>query len=320
MNYRRELQIGLRERYRRLYKAHWEGVAAEFRYFVSWVEAQPSIVAILDAAQTAARDFDPEAWADEHFGHRGYAWPDTEPQRAVLIWHLVRRWAEAGNGPRGPWREMTCFSSDNSAPDIVRDGVEYGVEPLINYLEEQVGQTGDILHLLARLQRRVEWFDRDLLWEQHQADTKFGEKVYDEYLRRYLFDQGVDYPFSQPDSPSGTADVVGELGEEDPLVCEVKLFDGDQYTAAYLGTGVQQALSYAKDYGKADSYLVIFNLSDRGLELPSDDEPKAWPPRLHVDGVTVHLVAVRAKPPSKSASKQGKPAPRVIRRSQLVSE
>lgn len=318
MNHRRDLQIGLRERYRRLYKAHWQSIENELAYFVTWVEQQPSLTAILDAAATAAGDFDPAVWFEENFDFQRYAWPPTEPQRAVLLWHLVRRWASSDNGDA--WRDMNCFATNtNKLPDIVRAGVEYGIEPLINYLEEHVGQAGDLIHLFARFQRRVEWFDRSELWARYTADTRVGEEVYDEHLRRYLFDQGVDYPFSQPDSPSGTADVVGDLDTDDPLICEVKLFDGDQYTPAYLGKGVQQAISYAKDYGKADAYLVVFNLSDRGLELPTDDEPKNWPPRLHVDGVTVHLIGIRAKPPTKSASKQGKPEPRAVSRSQLVA-
>lgn len=318
MNYRRDLQIGLRERYRRLFKAHWQGIEQELAYFVAWVEQQSSLTAILDAATTAAGDFDPAQWTEEHFSFQQYQWPPTEPQRAVLIWYLVRRWASPDS--RSAWQDMNCFAtSTNHLPDIVRAGVEHGIEPLINYLEEHVGQAGDLIHLFARFQRRVEWFDRDELWARYAADTSVGEQVYDEYLRRYLFDQGVDYPFSQPDSPSGTADVVGNLDTDDPLVCEVKLFDGDRYTAAYLGRGVQQALSYAQDYGKPDAYLVIFNLSDRGLEMPTDDEPKNWPPRLHVEDVTVHLVGVRAKSPEMSASKQGKPSPHVVHRVQLVS-
>lgn len=316
MNYRQDLQIALRERYRRIYKANWRTAGTEFAYFAEWVRQEPSVLAIIDAASATSEDFDPAAWADEHLGRRSLRWPPTEPQRAVLIWHLVQCWADEGENA---WRLMDPFSSESRMSDIVRDGIEYGFEPLINYLEEQVGQAGDLIHLLARLQRRVEWFDRDDLWVTYAADTSHGEAVYDTYLRRYLFDQGVDYPFSQPDSASGTADVVGNLDTDDPLVCEVKLFDGDRYGPAYVGQGVQQALSYAKDFAKSEAYLVIFNLSDQGLELPTDDEPKNWPPRLHVEGVTVHMISVRAKPPEKSASKQGKPNPTRVSRQQLVS-
>jgi hypothetical protein len=124
-------------------------------------------------------------------------------------------------------------------------------------------------------------------------------------------------PFSQAKSASGESDVLTDLDTDDPLVCEVKIY-GAGRTKRSLAGGVHQAISYASDYGKQVAYLVIINLSGKPLSLPSDDDPKLWPPRITVAGTRVYLIAVRALPPVASASKLGKPAPVTITRDDLV--
>lgn len=64
---------------------------------------------------------------------------------------------------------------------------------------------------------------------------------------------------------------------------------------------------------------MIINLSGRPLALPSEDDPKSWPPSITVTGTRVYLIDVRALPPAKSASKLGKPSPVTITRDDLVN-
>jgi hypothetical protein len=202
--------------------------------------------------------------------------------------------------------------------DAVSDFVDEAVEPLIEYLQERLAAETDILYVLGRYRRRVLWFEQESLWERYGADTKRGEALYDTDLRRFLFEQGVDYPYSQPVSPSGRADVVAQLESDDPFACEVKLFDGGRYGHAYLAKGLHQAVRYAEDYGQTDAYLVIFNLSEFVVELPTDDPDAGWPERLVVGGITVFLVLVQARPLA-VASKAGKTSTSVIAREQLVT-
>jgi hypothetical protein len=62
--------------------------------------------------------------------------------------------------------------------------------------------------------------------------------------------------------------------------------------------------------GKQVAYLLVINLSGRPLKLPSDDDPKLWPPRITVAGVRVYLIAVRALPPVATTSIRTVPARR----------
>ncbi len=150
----------------------------------------------------------------------------------------------------------------------------------INFLEYRIGTESDILYLLDKVKRRIEFFDKDRLYEDYLANKGHREDVYDQYVRRYLFDQGVDYPFSQPRSASGAADIVSGLETDDP-------------------------------------YFLVMNLSDHNLHMPSDEDAQMWPPRLHAAGVTVYMVVIRTKP-LPSASKHGKQTTKHVVRGDLI--
>jgi hypothetical protein len=200
---------------------------------------------------------------------------------------------------------------------VARQFVARIVSPLFDFLHERAGAEGNILYVLERYVRRVEWFDRDDLYDRAMDDTRKAERVYETDLRRFLFSEGINMPFSQPRSASGLSDVLVGVDTEDPLVCEMKIFDAVNRGKRHLASGVGQALQYAEDYVKQVAYLVIINLSGRPLTLPSEDDPKSWPPRVTIAGVRVYLIMVRALP-SASASKLGKPAPMTISYDDLV--
>ena len=302
MNYQRDLQVRLQERYRRLYKTGFQLYRNEAGFLVSFISDTPALRYLVENLERSDPDLDPAAWVSEHFGWNHAEWPPTEEGRAKVAWHLLREWAnaEAGAAMFG----HTLNPSDNNMDSGSRTATEAVVEPFIEFLQERIGEASDVLYLLERYVRRVEWFEQDGLWQAYQADTRHGEDVYDRDLRRFLFDQGIDYPFSQPRSASGLSDVVANVESDDPLVCEVKLYDAESYSKSYLAKGVQQATNYARDYGKSLAYLLIVNLSSKMLELPSDASPKEWPPRIDVGGVTVFLVHVRGLPQA-SASRRG---------------
>ncbi len=174
-----------------------------------------------------------------------------------------------------------------------------------------------MLYLLERYVRRVEWFQREPLYARYQENTCQGRALYDADLRRFLFDQGLDMPLSQAKSAAALSDVLGELDTDDPLVCEVKVFDADSHDKRGIVSGVHQVINYAHDYGKTSAYLVIINLSGRPLELPTDGSEKAWPRYVDLSGVRVHLIPVRALPVP-SASKLGKAQPVTLTREALI--
>jgi hypothetical protein len=302
--------------------AHESAAGTELRFAVDWINKQPALRAILAEADRAEPDLDFEGF-DQALQSAGgdFTWPcRTEQGRASLVWRLMQHLA--GEQPTGSSRvsavdyAFAAVGTGGTLTDNWRAFSERVLQPLFDYLTERVGAESSVLYVLERYVRRVEWFDRQDLYDQAR-DAPRTEEVYDRDLRRFLFSEGINMPFSQAKSASGLSDVVSELDTDDPLVCELKIFDGAGRGKAHLGSGVNQADQYATDYGKHTAYLVIINLSGRQLTLPSDGEPEIWPPFIDVAGVRVYLIPVRALPTA-SASKQGRPAPVNITRVDLV--
>lgn len=327
VRYQQDLQVSIHERLRRLMAADHEDASHEVRLVTDWIDRQPALRAILAEAQRAEPDLDPEALVSAlRDGGRGlsrsFRWPSqTEGARAFLIWQLMRRIAAEDSDENAADRMVLNYGSavsyHTNVNDKWRDLASRTMRPLFDYLSERVGQESSILYTLERYVHLVEWFDRDDLHARATQDPRKAEEVYDAHLRRFLFAEGINMPFSQAKSASGESDVLTDLDTDDPLVCEVKIY-GAGRTKRSLAGGIHQAISYASDYGKQVAYLVIINLSGKPISLPSDDDPKLWPPRITVAGTRVHLIAVRALPPVASASKLGKPAPVTITRDDLV--
>jgi len=315
MRYERNLQAQLRERYRQLFKAGFTIYKRELEYFRKFLLSVPALSAIINTIQRAEPDFDPDKWYAEKFQFKNYDFPESEIGRAKFIWRIIEKIATGELDA-----VQVSFVFPDSTSDIngrMRLVTEQLIEPFVIFLEFRIGTESEMLYLLDKVKRRIEFFDKERLYEECTASGRHREEVYDRYVRQFLFDQGVDYPFSQPRSASGEADIVSGLETDDPLVSEIKLYDGDSYGGAYLAQGFNQALQYAQDYGKTSAYLLIMNLSDQNLHMPTDEDVQIWPPRLHTAGVTVYMVVVRAKPLS-SASQRGKQTTKRVSRDDLI--
>jgi hypothetical protein len=276
---------------------------------------QPAVRSLLEELSTAEPEVTVENWLDGCYSAQGLVWPTvTEAGRARLIWAWLQELDEEEDAVVNFGMVIGSGGDlDHAAHDITQQVVA----PLFDYLSETIGAESSVLYLLERYIRRVEWFDRQSLYARYTENRQQGEKVYDDDLRRFLFDQGLNMPFSQPKSASGLSDVLGDLDTDDPLLCEVKVFDADSHDKRGIVTGVQQVLNYAQDYNKAIGYLVIINLSGRPLELPTDGPEKAWPRYVDLSGVRVHLLSIRALPTT-SASKMGKAKPVTLTRDDLI--
>jgi hypothetical protein len=308
--------------------ADGEDAGHEVRLVTGWIEQQAALRAILAEAERAEPGLDHDGLASalrQGGGGLGgsFRWPSqTEPGRAALIWHVMRHIAaedlDGADGLRIVINYARALGSGSDMNDMWREFAERILRPLFDYLDERVGAESSALYTLERYVRRVEWFERDGLYQRYLADRRNGEGVYDRDLRQFLFSEGINMPFSQARSASGLSDVLTDLDTGDPFIGEVKLFDADDHGKRELATGVNQATQYAQDWGKTTGYLIIINLSGRPLELPADGPEGAWPPYLDLGGVRVYLITVRALP-APTASQQGKPRPVSVTREDLIN-
>lgn len=313
VRFQQDLQVDLRERLRRLMVADHSAASHEVRLTVDWINKHPALRAILAEAEAAESGLNFDAFQTNIESHGVFRWPNrTEEGRATLVWKLMQHMADqdrnGADGDRVVLEYAVSIAGSGNLNDNWREFAERILQPLFDHLTDRVGAESSILYVLERYVRRVEWFDRQELYDRALADPRKAEETYDTDLRRFLFSEGINMPFSQAKSASGLSDVVSELDTDDPLVCEIKIFDGKSRGKRHLGSGVNQAIQYANDYGKQVAYLVVINLSGRPLTLPSEGDPKAWPSHVTIAGVRVYLITVRARPTA-SASKLGKPTP-----------
>lgn len=290
----------------------------QLRYVHDALTKSPRFRAVFEVLAAETASFEVDDWIQKRVleaRQTCHEWPEQENQKLRVLRRLLEVGAIQENlNPTAVGRQ---FDYSDSLDDWAQAFTRHVVAPLIAYLEASLNDGQDVPHKLERMRRQVEWFEQEKLYEQFRADTGRGEALYDRRVREFLFAEGIDYPYSGPTSPSGRADVVGGLDGDDPLVCEIKLYDAGDYGVPYLRQGVVQALRYARDYGKAVAHLVVFNVSDERIQLPSDEPTSVTPPRLQVEGVTLFMVVVQAKP-LPSASKDRNRQVREIQRDQLV--
>ena len=215
MNFQRDLQVRLQERYRRLYKAGYQLYKNEAAFLVEFIRSTPALRYLVENLERSVPDLDPKSGLPSISA--GIPPSGRHPKTAGPRSHGTS--CRNGHEPTRAERcSATHFDPSEKSPDAgARTATEAVIEPFIEFLQERIGEASNVLYLLERYVRRVEWFEQERLWAAYQADTAHGEHIYDTDLRRFLFEQGIDYPFSQPKSASGQSDVVANVDGDDPL-------------------------------------------------------------------------------------------------------
>jgi hypothetical protein len=307
---------------KRLYDALRQSGMGQYKvqlgYVFEYLQRAPRFRAILDLLKASTAGFETDEWIEKKVigaKQTRHEWPASESQKLCVLLRIME--LSATKSEVHPTNVGRLFVYSRDLDVETQAFTEHVVFPLVDYLQTRLATESEVLHHLERMRRQIEWFEQAALYDAYKADTKRGEDGYDRRVREFLFAEGIDYPFSQPVSSAGKADVIADLDGDDPLICEIKLYDGAAYGPAYIRQGVVQAVRYAHDYGKSNAHLVVFNLSDERLQLPSDEAPDVRPRRLQIEGVTVFIVVVQAKP-LPSASKDRQREVRTVQREQLV--
>ena len=316
-----QLRVRIQDRKARLYRSGYKTYQAELRYFLQFLRENSYTRALLTRID-ANTSVDVEQWIRESGPRQASQFPDSEEGRAKVCFAILQDCADEGINELIRWGRVFV-----SSPGVDFDGMlayftEAVVEPLVNYLDDQIDDGGNVLYLVERFKMKAEWFRRKELYCLYQGDTSAGERNLDLELRAGLFDGGIDYPFSQPSSPSGQADVVALLESDDPLVLEIKVFDPDRNRGKrHLRQGFQQVLRYAQDYNQVLGYLVVFNCSANQLVVsPAETAESEFPPRITYSGRTFFVIPIDIHPDVVSASKENPNTRSVISLQELVGE
>ena len=304
MLYLRNLRVALQERRTRLHRTDFQTYDDELRYFLQFLDENIYVRALLLMLQANIPvDFD--LWEKELEETGRVRFPQREVGRAALCYRILIQCVDDNQrGNALGWGRL--FSHRSSYSDWIHDFTEAVVDPFVNFLHDRIEDGGNVLHLIERFKLKVEWFRQSELYDLYKDNTVVGEARLDRELRASLFEGGIDYPFSEPSSPSGKADVIALLGSDDPLVLEVKVFDPEHSkNKNHLRQGFHQVLRYANDYNQNSGYLVIFNCSDRRMVISSGEASETeFPPRIVYGGKTFFVISIDIRPSTDPASKE----------------
>jgi hypothetical protein len=209
----------------------------------------------------------------------------------------------------------TSSSRFDDALNLYRD---WYVDPLFDYLDEIFEDANVILGTLTRYKQKVEWYKRKALHDLFTNNTVHGEDVLAENMYEYLFDQGIPF-HTQPHSASGIPDVVSLDDSQHPFIGDVKIFDASSRGATYIKKGLYQIYRYCWDHNSAVGHLIIFNVSNKQLQLALPARPDGVP-RFEYNNKTVFITVIDIHPYEEPASKRPIPETDVINADDLVKQ
>jgi hypothetical protein len=224
-------------------------------------------------------------------GKENYAL-DIGQRFGLRLSDYLHRGGQRPGGGRGLSDDIDAFS-------------ENFIEPLFDYLDEQIDDKRMTLTLLKKYKHRCEWFRRDELRQACEADTRRGEKTLAYNLYEYLHDQGIQFHI-EPQSDSGRVDLVSAQSGPDRLVADTKVFDpARSLDRGYIVKGFRQIYDYTKDYNEPFGYLEIFKTCEADLSISTPKQESGTPFIIH-NNKTIFILVIDICDYEASASKRGK--------------
>lgn len=275
MDYHVNLKLEVQNRLSRIRGTGYNGYCKELKYFLKMIQDTPYLQAITDELIAMHPEIQWPSSKEKYFHGRYFERPDEETAWFKICYEFIKEAAESKDILQALGDYYMAISAGGSLDRTCSDFTDKIVTPFARYLTDRVNNGSNALALLLKYKRKVEWFTRRQLFEAIKSEierkTRKYEVLADMNLREYLFDQGVDYPFSAPNSPTGRADVIADIGDENLLALEIKLFDPAlDYDRAHIKKGFGQVCKYMNDFGTPIGYLVIFNLTPKTIVFNTD--------------------------------------------------
>lgn len=303
MYYNHNLRTNLQEWKNRLYRAPYEQFGHQIKYFSNNLDGEKIIVSLLKEAciQYAFSDDKIEEYI-KHSESGGDISFDNETEHAAYCYQKLKYLGQK----YGYSKIQNLMIYIGQGFDETRGNiVEQLVAPIVYFVHDKIEKSSSTIYLLEKYKKRTEWFTKDELMTKYRQLTKSYEQIFEDDLRLFLFDQGIDYPFSTPKSTSGRADIVGAIDTTDPLIIEVKLLDKEKnYGKNRIKDGFNQIVKYTNDFNKNFGYLVLFNIDNLEVNFKFSDSKKTFPPMLTFGDKTYFFVVVNLFS-GETASKQG---------------
>jgi hypothetical protein len=240
----------------------------------------------------------------------------TERGQAAMSYCVIR-WCIQSENPDSEIHVGRLYVRDPQHNEKIRAFRDQFLEPLYEYIDEQLDDQRAVLALLRRYKHKCEWFARDVIFNRWRDDTKWGERGLAQHLYEYLHDQGIDLHI-EPQSASGEADLIARQKTDDPLIADAKIFDPDRSKGkAYIASGFAQVYRYTVDHNEPFGYLIVYLTGKHDLRFSLKEKAQSTPFIVH-NNKTIFLMTIDIFPHEESASKRGPLAPVEITEEDLI--
>ncbi len=301
MNYsNHNLRTNLQEWKNRLYRSTYDQFAHQFKYLMNNIEGNLQINTLITEAVNKY-PFSIEDFRKIVNSHgRVELTFENEVNQAAYCYQFLKHFETEYQ--KYNLHNYTYFSG-RDFEDKKTKIIEDYISPIFYYFHDKLDRLNSTVYLLEKFKKRTEWFTKKEIYQSYISAEKNYEQLLEDNLRLFLFDQGIDYPFSTPLSASGRADIIGEIETDDPLIIEIKIFDRSKgYGKDRIKDGFSQVVKYANDYNKDCGFLVLFNMDDAEINFKFSDNNKIFPPSLTFNNKTFYFIVINCNN-SQTASK-----------------
>lgn len=288
MTLNRQLRYELQVRKDRLFRVDYLAFIDELKLFFDFLHSKPLLNGLIEELSLNLPDF--KTAYDGMVSKRRIVLPATEKERVRLCLSFLNHCVSTRQEDEPFQIAFAVGWYGTHCPDGTHFFAEQFFLPFYEYLDQHIEDISSVLYIIEKFKLRSQWFERGKLYDLYNSDTSTGEAKLDKSLREFLFDNGIEYPFSSPASASGRADIVASLHTPDPVIIEVKVFDGASRGRSYIRQGFRQISEYITDYSKDVGYLVIFNVCDKELRFSLNCSDK--PPRISSNNKTIFLIDI----------------------------
>jgi len=303
MNFNKNTKEKLSEWRNRFYASNNENINNNYRFFIDKILSNGLLSEILSNASKKhlLSKEELEIYKKAYFEEEEVVYLNEEHAASIIFQVIVDFYKN--NTPA--LNLLFIWGVGGSFDENFRKVKQNFIEPIINYLFDELEESNIVLYLLEKYKARTEWFlHKNLLAKYNVSENNF-EQIFDDDLRLYLFDQGIEHPFSTPKSASGRADIIGLLDTSNPLIMEIKVYDSQKnYRKNRIIDGFSQAVKYANDFNKNSAYIVIFNVNNVEIQITSESD-KIFPPMISFNNKNFYFIVINLNFEI-SASKVGK--------------
>ena len=290
MYYNHNLRTDLQEWKNRLVRADYNQFGNQFKFFIDFIEGNKITSGILQEI-TSLYKYENSFFSelDEYERYFEIEFKNNEQQASFYYQFIKYVVSITGITKIHEKFYFGCGDYDKQA-DVIIENI---ITPIIYYFHDKLDKSNSIIYLLEKYKRRVEWFTRKELAKKYNNAEKEYENLLEEDLRLFLFDQGIDYPFSTPKSASGRGDIIGAIETDNPLIVEIKIVDKNKkYRIDRIKSGFHQIVKYTEDYTKDVGYLVIYNFDKVRYDFKFKENNNVFPPMLIFNNKVYYFIII----------------------------